>query len=67
MEELGKILNFIHVHFFYDLRSSFISLSVLFLSLFMYKLLKYKGDKPLKSLYYIVGTVVPFVVLMILI
>lgn len=66
MEVLGKILSFIRLHFFYDLRSAVISISVIFLVYFMRKMLKDKVDKPLKSLITIISTVIPLTVIFIL-
>ena len=48
-----SILGFIKANFFYDFRASIITICVLVLVLYFFKLLKYDNEKPVKSLKYI--------------
>ncbi len=60
MSTLNSIFSFIRSNFFYDARSSIISISVIFLIYFMNKMLKDKEDSPIKSLKYLAGTITSF-------
>ena len=60
MESVNLILSFLQTHFFYDARSSIITISVLCLIYFMNKMLKDKEDNPIKSLKYLAGTMTSF-------
>ena len=66
MELLGRILSFIQAHFFYDLRSGVLTISVIVLAYFMNRMLHDKVDKPLKSLITIISAVIPLTVIFIL-
>ena len=61
-----SIMGFIRANFFYDLKSSIVSLCVIIGGFFFYKLLKDKGDKVAKSLRYLTCVVVCFAVVMLL-
>ena len=63
MTFFDMMITFIHVHFFYDLRSSVISICVLLMIYFLNKLWKDKGEKPIESLKLLVETTIPLVVM----
>jgi len=65
MDYFWTIFNFLKSNFFYDLRSSVISVSFLLLVYFLNKLLKDKGDKIIKTLKYLVETAMCFAILII--
>ncbi len=60
METINIILSYLQSHFFYDARSSIITISVIFVIYFMNKMLKDKEDNPVKSLKYLAGTMTSF-------
>jgi hypothetical protein len=53
MEVFESVWGFIRANFFYDLRSSIISICFLLGAFFFMKLLKYDGEKVLKSMRYL--------------
>lgn len=60
METINIILSYLQSHFFYDARSSIITISVILVIYFMNKMLKDKEDNPVKSLKYLAGTMTSF-------
>ena len=48
-----SILGFIKANFFYDLRAAVLTICFLFVVVYLYKVLKYNNDKPIKSLKYL--------------
>lgn len=66
MEILSQIFLFIRINFFYDLKSSVISISALFMLYYLHKLLHDNGSKPRITLKYLTGCSMSFAVLAIL-
>lgn len=60
MNTLRSIFSFIRNNFFYDFRSSIITISILCVIIFMSKMLKDKGSSPITSLKYLAGTATSF-------
>ena len=56
-----SLYNFIRNTFFYDFRSSIMSFAIIIGVFFFFKLLKYDGEKPIRSLQYLVTAVICFV------
>lgn len=48
-----SIMGFIKANFFYDLRSTVLSVCFIFVLFYLFKLLKYDNEKPVKSLKYL--------------
>ncbi|NCB48316.1 MAG: hypothetical protein EOM55_01605 [Clostridia bacterium] len=65
MDYFWVIINFLRSNFFYDLKSSIVSISFILLLYFLNKLLKDKGDKLGKTLQYLLETAMCFATLMI--
>ena len=53
-----SVMGFIKANFFYDFRATILTLCMLFVVFFVYKLLKYDNEKPVKSLRYLTFVVV---------
>jgi hypothetical protein len=66
MDILDSIFNFIVSNFFYDFRSSILTISAIFLAVFLNKLCKDKGDNLVKTLRYLLETCMSFAVLVIM-
>jgi len=65
MDYFWIIVDYLKSNFFYDLRSSLISISFVLLLYFLNKLLKDKGEKILKTVKYLVETAMCFAILII--
>ena len=48
-----NIMGFIKANFFYDLRSTVLTICLVFVLFYLFKLLKYDNEKPVKSLKYL--------------
>lgn len=66
METLQNLWEVIRANFFYDLRSSIISVCFILGSFFLYKLLKDNGEKVYKSMRYLTCVAMFFSVAMLL-
>ena len=63
---IQSILGFIRANFFYDLRSSVITLCLIFGVFFLFKLLKDNGEKVNKSLKYLTYSCLSFGILILI-
>ena len=66
MDTLQDLWGVIRANFFYDLRSSIISVCFLLGVFFLYKLLKYDGEKIFKSMRYLTCVAMFFSVVLLL-
>ena len=53
-----SVMGFIRANFFYDFRATILTVCFCFVIFFLYKLLKYDNEKPVKSLKYLTIVVV---------
>ena len=66
MDIMQNLWGFLRENFFYDLRSSIVSICFLFGAFFLYKLLKYDGEKIFKSMRYLTCVAMFFSVVLLL-
>jgi len=66
MDFFTYVYSYIRANFFYDFKSSVISIFCIIGAFFLYKLLKDNGDKVYKSLRYLTCVVVCFLVVFLL-